>query len=40
MKWIELLKDWMGRKAGERLAVAEGDAQLLVSAGDKPGDNA
>jgi HK97 family phage major capsid protein len=33
MKWIELLKDWMGKKAGERLAVAEADAQPLVTAG-------
>src|SRR5262249_11964176 len=33
MKWIELLKDWMGKKAGERLALAEADAQPLVTAG-------
>ena len=32
MKWVELLEDGMGRRAGERLAVSEADGQPLVSA--------
>jgi hypothetical protein len=33
MKWIEPLKDRTGKKAGERLAASESDAQPLVSVG-------
>jgi HK97 family phage major capsid protein len=33
LKWIELLKDTLGKKQGERLALAEADAAPLVSAG-------
>src|SRR5262245_61544063 len=33
LKWIELLKDWMGKNAGERLAVCRGHGQTLVTAG-------
>jgi HK97 family phage major capsid protein len=33
MKWLELLKDWMGKKAGERIAVSEDDGKPLVAAG-------
>jgi hypothetical protein len=33
MFWIELTKDYLGKKAGERLALDEKDAQPLVAAG-------
>ena len=33
MFWIELLKDYLGRKAGERLALDPGDAQPLIASG-------
>jgi len=33
MKWIELLKAWMGKAAGERLAVSETDGAPLIAAG-------
>jgi HK97 family phage major capsid protein len=33
MQWIELLKDYLGKKAGERLALDAADASPLISAG-------
>jgi hypothetical protein len=33
MFWIELTKDYLGKKAGERLALDEKDAQPLISSG-------
>ena len=33
MFWIELTKDYLGKKAGERLALDEKDAQPLITAG-------
>jgi hypothetical protein len=31
--WIELTKDYLGKKAGERLALDEKDAQPLITSG-------
>jgi HK97 family phage major capsid protein len=33
MQWIELVKDYLGKKAGERLALDAGDASPLIVAG-------
>jgi HK97 family phage major capsid protein len=33
MLWIELLKDYLGKKAGEKLHVSEADAQHLITSG-------
>src|SRR5271165_6956057 len=33
MQWIELVKDYLGKKAGERLALEAGDASPLIAAG-------
>jgi HK97 family phage major capsid protein len=33
MQWIELVKDYLGKKAGERLALDAGDASPLIAAG-------
>ncbi len=31
--FVELLKDFLGKKAGERLDVADADAHLLIQQG-------
>src|SRR5687767_160501 len=31
--WIELVKDFLGQKAGQRIDVADADARALVAAG-------
>ena len=33
MQWIELVKDYLGKKAGERVALDGGDANPLIAAG-------
>ncbi len=33
MLWIELLKDYLGKKTGEKLHVSEADAQMLIAGG-------